>query len=183
MTIRGRGIRRFLAVLAAVAAGAALARPARAQAVAALATTADVNTTALTLINQTPLAFGTVIPGTPTTVNPQTSASAGYFVIQGVRRAEISITMTLPAQLTTGAGGATMPISFGAQGGCFRDRPPQTSCTFYDPSTTLVDRIRNQNPPNNHYHLWVGGTVSPAAAQQGGVYTGTITLTAAYTGN
>jgi hypothetical protein len=46
-----------------------------------------------------------------------------------------------------------------------------------------VQRIRNQNYPNNTFYVWIGGTVSPSAAQNPGVYLGTIQLSVAYTGN
>ena len=127
------------------------------------------------------LDFGVVVAGVPTTIDPNTSPSAGQFEIHGARNAEIQITMTLPASLTLGA--SSMPISFGPTSGCERNRDRQNQCSYFDPSVPLVVRIRNQNPPDNHYYVWIGGTVSPAAAQPGGTYSGDITLTAAYTGN
>lgn len=173
--------RAVLTLLAGLAAAAP--RFAVAQASAPILASADVNNTALTIANQQGVLFGTVIAGTPTTINPQTSASAGFFVIQGAKRAEVSITFTLPTELRAGTGPNTMPLSFGATAGCSRDRNQQALCAFFDPATGVVDRIRNQNPPNNHYHVWLGGTVTPAAAQVGGVYTATVTMTVVYTGN
>lgn len=172
-------MKRVLVLLAALAAP----RLAQAQVSALITATADVNNTALTIANQQAILFGTVIAGTPTSINPQTSASAGYFVIQGARRAEISITFTLPAELRAGTGPFTIPLAFGATAACARDRLPQSACTPFNPATGLVDRIRNQNPPNNHFHVWLGGTVTPAAGQMGGVYTATVTMTVTYTGN
>lgn len=172
-------MKRVLVLLAAVAAP----RLAQAQVSALITASADVNNTALTIANQQGILFGTVVAGTPTTINPQTSASAGFFVIQGARRAEISITFTLPAELRAGTGPYTIPLTFGATSACGRDRLPQGGCTLFNPATGLVDRIRNQAPPNNHYHIWLGGTISPAAGQVGGVYTATVTMTVTYTGN
>jgi spore coat protein U-like protein len=172
-------VKRVLVLLAALAAP----RLAQAQVSALITASADVNNTALTIANQQGILFGTVVAGTPTTINPQTSASAGFFVIQGARRAEISVTFTLPAELRAGTGPYTIPLTFGATAACGRDRLPQGGCTLFDPATGLVDRIRNQAPPNNHYHIWLGGTISPAAGQMGGVYTATVTMTVTYTGN
>jgi hypothetical protein len=76
-----------------------------------------------------------------------------------------------------------MPITFGARAGCARARAQQRRCTYFDPSTTWVDRIRNRRTPNDTYYLWIGGTVTPSAGQFPGIYRGTITLTVAYTGN
>jgi hypothetical protein len=59
----------------------------------------------------------------------------------------------------------------------------QGGCTQYNPSTALVRRIRNQNPPNNTFFVWLGGTVNPAVGQHTGVYLGNVTMTVAYTGN
>lgn len=172
-------MKRVLVLLAAAAAPTL----AQAQVAALITASADVNNTALTIANQQGIVFGTVVAGTPTTINPQTSASAGYFIIQGARRAEISITFALPAELRAGAGPYTIPLTFNATAACARDRLPQSACTLFNPATGLVDRIRNQAPPNNHFHIWLGGTASPAAGQVGGVYTATVTMTVTYTGN
>jgi hypothetical protein len=174
-------MRRLAAALLLLAAPCA----ARAQSSAsgAMPVAATVDATALTVVGVNNVRFGFLIPGTPTTINPRTSASAGYFLIQGARNAQITITLTLPTQLRVGAAGPTMPITFGANAGCHRNQPNQAICTLYDPATVLTVRIRNQAPPNNHYHVWLGGTVSPAVGQPAGVYTGTVTATVAYTGN
>jgi hypothetical protein len=127
------------------------------------------------------LAFGVVPVGTATTVNPRTSANAGEFEIHGTPNAEISVTVSLPAALRVGA--FSMPVSFGAQGACYRNRDQQPACTYFNPAAPLVTRLRNKAFPDNALFVWVGGTVTPAAAQFPGIYRGTITLTAAYTGN
>lgn len=175
------GARRGSVALVGLLLAAVPPRAASAQASAPIAVTTDVNTTALSVSNTLDLVFGTVIPGTPTTVNPQSSTSAAQFVISGAKRAEVAVTMTLPTALTVGA--FSMPISFGAQGGCWRAMPGQAGCAFWDPSTVLVQRIRNSNPPNNHLFVWIGGTVSPSPTQNPGVYHGTIGLSVVYTGN
>jgi hypothetical protein len=76
-----------------------------------------------------------------------------------------------------------MPIAFGPTGACHRFRDQQNQCTYFDPGTTLVTRIRNRNFPDNLRIIWVGGTATPAAAQFPGVYRGTVVLATAYTGN
>ena len=65
---------------------------------------------------------------------------------------------------------------------CRRNQAAQAGCTRYNPATALVQRIRNQAVPNDTYFVWLGGTVSPAAGQHAGVYRGTITISAYYTG-
>lgn len=175
---------RLRSLMAAALLVAVLPGVSRGQAASNIIASADVDNTLLTVSNPNNLQFGTVVPGTPTTVDPKTSANAAFFVIQGARNAEVSITMTLPATLSTGTGGWTMPISFSATAGCYRrQNATQANCTYFDPNAPLVVRINNQNPPNNHINLWMGGTVSPSPTQNGGVYRGTITLTVVYTGN
>jgi len=168
-----------LAVMAALALTAPVA--AVAQASAAVGVAATISTTALSIAQQNDLDFGAVMPGVPVTINARTSASAGWFEIHGQRNAEIAITMTLPAQLSTGFW--TMPVTFGNTSGCWRRQGGQNACTLWNPNTVLVERIRNNIAPNNIFWLWIGGTVSPAAAQHTGMYLGTITMSVVYTGN
>lgn len=169
-------------VLAAVIAAASALLPALARAqTAAIGVEATISTTALSIGQEQDLRFGNVVPGVPVTINPRTNPNAGGWEIHGNRNAELAIVLTLPTQLSTGFW--TMPITFAANSGCWRRAPGQAGCNFYNPTTTLVRRIRNQNAPNNTFFVWIGGTVSPSAVQNTGVYLGNITLTVAYTGN
>jgi hypothetical protein len=147
---------------------------------ASIAATATVTQTGLSVGWRRELDFGNVTQGVPATVDPR-SASAGKFEIHGTRNAEIRITALLPSFLTRGP--FTLPITFGNNSGCHRDRDQQNQCAYYNPANPLIVRIRNQNPPNNTYFVWIGGTVSPSPSQPGGLYTGTITLSVSYTGN
>jgi len=173
-------IRRVVtAALIAAATALAFVHEARGQS-AAINATVLVDPTALAIGQLRSLLFGNVTPGTPVTVDGR-NASAGQFEVQGTRNAEVAITMTLPTQLSTGFW--TMPISFGPTSGCWRRQTGQNACTYWDPNTVLVQRVRNNPVPNNHLWVWIGGTVSPAAAQHSGVYTASIGLTVVYTGN
>ena len=154
-------------------------------ATASFAATARIDNTAVTVGQLNGLDFGPVVPGTPTTVAPRT-ATAGKFVVHGTKNAEVRISFALPAVLQTGV--FTMPISFAndpvaGQMGCHRNQDQQKNCVGFSPSAPLLIRIRNNPPPQNTYYVWIGGTVSPALGQAPGLYTGTVTLTAVYTGN
>jgi spore coat protein U-like protein len=158
---------------------------AQAAATASLLATARIDNTAVTVGQLNNLNFGVVVPGTPSTVAPKT-ALAGKFVIHGSKNAEVRVTFALPTVLQTGA--FSMPISFAddpvaGRMGCHRNQDQQSNCTAYTPSTALLFRIRNNPPPQNTYYVWIGGKVSPALGQRAGTYTGTVTLTAVYTGN
>jgi hypothetical protein len=172
--------RLVVATLLAAATALAFVHEVRAQGSAAIQADAQISTTALTVGTTRDLEFGNVTPGVPVTINGR-SASAGQFVIQGNRNAEVAVTMTLPTELSTGFW--TMPISFGNNSGCWRRQPGQAGCNFWNPNNVLVARIRNQNPPNNHLWVWIGGIASPAAGQNPGVYNGTVALSVVYTGN
>lgn len=163
-------------VLLALVPAAALAQGAR-----SIGARVTITTTALSIGQMQDLRFGNVVAGVPVTINSRTNTNAGAWVIHGSRNAEVAVTLTLPTQLSTGFW--NMPISFSNTAGCWRRAPGQNGCTQYNPATTLVRRIRNRNVPDNTLHVWIGGTVSPAAGQHTGVYLGNITLTVAYTGN
>lgn len=163
-------------------AAAAPAAAAQVSANASITATAEVSTTALTATVNRPLDFGFLFPGGgATTIDPQTSTQAAEVEIHGTKRAEITIDFALPANLMRGVD--TLPITFGATAACHTDKPPQTACTPYDPTTTLTVRIRNKFFPQNTYWVYLGGTVNPPLAQPAGTYTATATLTTTYTGN
>ncbi len=167
-------------LLASAVTAFAFVHEARAQA-ASISANALLSPTALAVGQLKDLQFGNVTAGVPVTINPRTNPNAGEFEIQGTRNAEVAVTLTLPTQLSTGFW--TMPVGFGVTSGCWRRAPGQAGCNFWNPNTVLVARIRNQNPPNNHLWVWIGGTASPAAAQNAGVYYGTIQMSVVYTGN
>lgn len=177
-----RPIARTLAVAAVSIGLLAAVRSASAQS-ASMVVTTDVTDILISIANLQDLQFGTVVPGTPVHIDPKTSASAAKFIIHGAKRAEFSLAFTLPTLLRTGAGPHTMPLTFATTDACGRNQDQQSNCATFDPSAGLIDRVRNQNPPNNQYYVWLGGTAAPAAGQFPGVYTATVTATVAYTGN
>jgi hypothetical protein len=143
----------------------------------------DVTADGLTVASANILNFGILIPGSPTTLDARTSANAGKFDIRGARRAEFTLTLTLPTELRVGAGPLTLPVTFDGTSGCHAAFDNQNACSTYDPSTVLTARIRNQAAPNNTFFLWLGGTVAPAVGQSPGVYTAVISALVQYTGN
>lgn len=181
MTARRRNRPALPAAALALALAAGLPGSLRGQ-TASIPMTAEISTTALSVVSLHNLTFGTVVPGTPVTINPRTSANAGKFEFHGNRNAQFHADFSLPVQLTTGPGGYTMPITFSTTSACRRNTDAVGGCTYYNPATPLVQRIRNRVPPNDTYFVWIGGTVSPAAGQHPGVYRGTLTISAYYTG-
>ena len=153
---------------------------AAAQSAGTIGVQAGVVTDALSVAGTKALEFGAVLPGVATLVNPRTSTSAGEFAVRGGRRLAFTATFTLPTELAVGP--YTMPIAFGAQSGC-QDKDTKGNCKFFDPRVPFTGEISNKAPPQNTFFFWVGGTVTPAAAQQPGFYRAVITLQVAYTGS
>jgi hypothetical protein len=178
-------VRSFRRVLVLVAAAAGLPAGAAAQpsATGSISVLGEVSADGLMIASANSLNFGILIPGAPTTINARTSANAGKFDIRGARRAEFTLSLTLPTELRVGSGPLALPISFSGTSGCRGTLNNQNACSTYDPSTVFTARIRNQAAPNNTYFVWLGGTVTPAPEQPPGEYTAVISALVQYTGN
>jgi hypothetical protein len=122
------------------------------------------------------LRFGVVVPGLPTVVT-RLDANAGRFEIRGARRAEVTVTFTIPSELATPLGGR-MTIRFQPNDGGYSTTPADANSRAFDPRVPLVTTLS----PAGRLHLWLGGTVAPDAIQPAGRYEATITLTVSYTG-
>jgi hypothetical protein len=132
----------------------------------------------LTVTGLRQLDFGTLFPGVPATVLRTDAAFSGAFDMRGTNRAEVSISMTLPAALL-GPGGRTLPLQFTAGDAGYSQSNTIGAATAFDPRVPLVTRLAN----NGRLYVWLGGTALPASTQWPGDYNATVTLTAAYTGN
>lgn len=139
-----------------------------------LATSLDAQLVTVTPTNS--LAFGTILSGTTTAVDPR-GVGAMAFDIHGILGLSGGWSLTLPTNLSRVGGGGAMPVTF---------------C-----STCAVYRVANNNPaggttfnPNSgvsglylvtllHVYVWIGGSVSPPLNQPPGSYTGTVVLTLA----
>ena len=84
--------------------------------------------------------------------------------------------MTLPAVLDHATlPGVSMPVAFGATDGIWRRGDADiTQGVPFDPSAP--PQMRFGPPPRPFFHVWIGGTASPGAAQAAGIYRGTIVL-------
>lgn len=144
---------------------------------AAVAQSANINATAtvyapITVSGAQPLAFGTVFPGVNKVV-AATDAAAGRFDLTGQNSANVNVSFTLPTQLTSG--GNNLPI--GTWTGYRNSTNSQTGGSAFTPSAGATAAAFSGS---GALFVFVGATVSPAAAQVAGSYTGTVTLTAAY---
>jgi hypothetical protein len=122
------------------------------------------------------LTFGTVIPGVPTSVS-RLDATAGQFLVRGLKNAEVLIELMLPTALT-GTNGS-VPLSFGPADGGRGSTSAVSASQPFDPRVPFTVTL----PSNGTYYVWLGGTVQPVAQQRPGTYSAAIVLTASYTGN
>lgn len=146
-------------------------------AAAASAQSANINATAtvfqaITVTGARDLDFGNVFPGVAKTV-VVSDATSGRFDLTGQSSGNVNVSFTLPANLTSGAN--NMPI--GTWTGCTNGTNTTTGCTSFTPSAGATASAFSGA---GALFVWVGGTVSPAANQAAGAYTGVVTLTAAY---
>ncbi len=180
---------KFLSLLAALVAFVVLSNGSFAQS-ASLNGTATI-VTPITASATAPLAFGTITKGATASVSAD-NASAAAFNFSGDERD--NITVTVPASLTistaSGAGGSmTVTLNRAAMRYTPLGNITPNGAQSVDASsgTVAVDlSMDNQgNATNNdglgQAYLWIGGSVSPAATQQRGSYSGTFTVSAAYT--
>lgn len=141
---------------------------------------AVVVTVGMTLTKLRDLDFGTVIKGVATTVQP-TAATAGAMQVSGSPNAFAIISFTLPAVLTNiqALPGSTMPITFNATSARWnRANNTPAAGTPFNPAVGTVGRFGP--PPNPNLYIWLGGTVSPAAAAKPGIYQGNVIVSLVY---
>jgi hypothetical protein len=157
------------AVLAAgLSVGAATAE---AQTSASIQATATV-LSALTVAAGQNLQFGNVTPGVNKTV-AIADASAGRFDITKGANSGVTLTFTLPTDLNAGAN--LLPI--GTWTGGWNTAQTPAGATAFTPSGAGTNTAVTAGTA---LHVYVGATVSPAAAQPAGVYSGDVTLSVVY---
>jgi len=144
---------------------------------------AEVPSSRITITAVTELRFGSLLPGAPRTIDPQTSPGAGRFEIRGATGAEFELAMALPTELRSDTSTAVLPIDFGPQAGCHREGVQPVGCQYYDPSATLTARFPAAAGPDEVFSVWLGGTVRATPDQVPGPYSGFATASVAYTAN
>jgi len=121
------------------------------------------------------LNFGTsILPGVAVTID-KTSANAGQFNLTGQATKQISVTMTLPSNLTSN--GNTLPISFTSTDGGWKT--PAGSWNAFNPAVTTTATFASEGT----MIVSLGGKVTPSHTQASGNYTSTASISLYYTGN
>lgn len=162
---------RFLRPLCGTLALTLLATTAGAQ--ATISVSADV-TNQLTVSGTNPLTFGAVLPGFAKTIATSAS-SAGKFSLSGAVNANVSITLALPSELTSGANS----LAINTWDGCRNTTDAFAGCTAFTPA---AESFTTPLGSSGVLVVFLGAKVVPTAGQPAGLYQGTISMTAAYTG-
>lgn len=164
-------MRRATILSAAVAAGLSLGAAAlEAQNSATIEATANV-LSAVTVTDVNDLVFGNVTPGVPKTI-AITDAGAGLFTITKADGTGVTLSFSLPANLTSGAN--SLPI--GSWTGGWHTSNAPGSATAFTPSAAGT----NTGAAGANLWVYVGATVTPAAGQIAGPYTGDVTMSVVY---
>jgi hypothetical protein len=146
-------------------------------------------TTPITGASTAALAFGTVTKGQANTV-ASSAAGAGAFNFSGDESDDITITVPATVTLnTTSGGGASMNVTLDRAGmGSNSTDNTQGSAVTADASSGTVTVALSADAAGDgtdadglgQSYFWIGGSVTPAANQQRGSYTGTFSVSASY---
>jgi hypothetical protein len=127
---------------------------------------------AITVAAGNDLQFGNVTPGANKTI-AIADAGAGRFDVTKAANTGVTLSFTLPANLTSG--GDNLPI--GTWTGGWNTAQTPAGATAFTPS---VGGTNTAVTAGTDVYVYVGATVSPAAAQAAGSYTGLVTMSVVY---
>lgn len=153
-----------------IAAGLAFGASAAQAQSATIQVTANV-LTALTAAATGNLVFGNVTPGVAKTI-AATGAGAGAFNLTGQASQGVTVSFTLPTNLTSGVNN----LAIGTWTGLWNTTATQTGTAF-----TPSAGGQNLNlTAAGRLWLWIGATVTPTAGQAAGAYTASAVLNVVY---
>ena len=171
-----------LLAAATLAAVAFAARPALAQssATGTITATAEVIAPISLSVTGATLNFNKIVRGGSAKVITPDSATSGRFYVEGKGGTGLSITITLPATLTNGAasmGVGTLTATAGTS-----DANGNTALTISSGSANTSQTLPGSTDTERLYFR-IGATATPGAGTTAtGTYSGTISISAAYTG-
>jgi hypothetical protein len=128
---------------------------------------------ALTVAPGANLVFGNVTPNVNKTI-AIADAGAGRFDITKAATSGVTLSFTLPANLTSGGGDN---LAIGTWTGGWNTSATPAGATSFTPSAGGTNTAVTAG---TSLFVYVGATVSPTAAQAAGAYSGTVTLSAVY---
>ncbi len=127
------------------------------------------------------LAFGSLFPGVATTVQPSDPSRSARVDITGTLSSGIQITFGLPTTMTR-SGGATVPLNFGSVSAAYSRGTSGAITSLFDPraphATTLSSGVLGLSGTGS---VFLGAGVLPSGSQPAGAYSGTVSISVAYT--
>jgi hypothetical protein len=159
----------------------------------AFAQSASVTSTAtivtpITASAAAPLAFGTISKGATASV-AATSSQAAQVLFSGDEADNVTISVPSTATISTTSGaGSSMTVTINRAALRSNTSNAQGTATTLDASsgsaTTALSADASGDGVNSdglgQVYVWIGGSVTPSATQQRGSYSGTFTVSAAY---
>lgn len=118
------------------------------------------------------LNFGVVIRGVQTMVAPSDPVKSGQFYVRYVQNGRVQIRFTLPTTLARVGGGGTLPITFRNHDAIVQGTAGGSAPASFNPNAAYNFRLQTSPDLN----VWLGGRVSPTAAQPTGIYRGTVIM-------
>jgi hypothetical protein len=128
------------------------------------------------VVGERDLAFGAVIRGVQTSVEPTDPVRSGRFRVTYLRNRQVRVNLTLPRQLDRVAGGASMPINFRGGDAIARGTDAASLPVTFNPNAPITFSLLT----SPDFIVSLGGRVSPRANQATGVYRGTVVLTCTF---
>ena len=119
------------------------------------------------------LAFGSLIPGVRTVVDPLLLARSGQIRVQASIGAVFRISYTLPTVMTRTGGGASFPLVFGAASAGAAASSTPTALVRFNPAVPT----NFQFVTTDRATFFLGGEARPNAGQLTGAYTAPIIVT------
>jgi hypothetical protein len=144
--------------------------------------------TPITATATAPLAFGTISKGSTSSVDA-TSSSAAAVTFSGDESDNITISVPSSVSIATTSGaGATMTVTVNRAALRGNTINAQGSASVLDASSGAVTAALSgdgagdgvNNDGLGQLYVWIGGAVTPSTTQQRGSYSGTFTVSAAY---
>lgn len=169
------------AALAAVALpGGASVAHAQSSASGSITASAEIIAPISVTVTQATLNFNRIVRGGPAKTITADSATSGRFYVQGAGGTGLSITVTLPATIDNAA--ATLPLSGLTATVGTSDASGNTALTLTSGSANTTQTLPGSGDTERLYFR-IGATATPGAGTTAnGTYTGTISISAAYTG-
>ena len=131
-------------------------------------------------VTQATLNFNRIVRGGPAKVIAPDSATSGRFYVEGKGGTGVSVTVTLPATITNG--GASIPLDGLTATVGASDASGNAALALTSGSANTSQTLPGSSDTERLYFR-IGATATPGAGTTAnGVYTGTISISAAYTG-